>query len=364
VAGLLFVTPNLGLGGVQRQWSILLPELKERGHRVQVLALDAGGPFADELRQSGIDADVLGVRTRLDVSRLVQAPRRLRFAPDVVVSHSVSAQVVGAWLARRLAVPHLVADHGLIRIDPSTRTLRLHRSALVRLVAPRADRVVAVTNASRPALEGVGYARDRIRVIPNGVQSTGLSTTDPLEVRRTLGIRPDAFVALLPAALRPEKRPDVFIAAIERARRRSAAIVGVVAGDGPLREEVRAAAGKGLLVLGLRTDVPALMASADVVCLTSDAEALPMAALEAMASRRPVVGTDVGGTCEAVLDGTTGYLVSAGDVEAIAQRLLELAQDPGLRRRMGGAGLRHQRNCFALETMVDSYDALVREVMT
>ena len=97
----------------------------------------------------------------------------------------------------------------------------------------------------------------------------------------------------------------------------------------------------------MRRDVLELIRAADVVCLTSEAEALPMSILEAMALGGPVVATDVGGTREAVVDGETGLLVGAGDGEADRARC-STGRDPQRARAMGAAGRRRQRERFAM----------------
>ena len=97
------------------------------------------------------------------------------------------------------------------------------------------------------------------------------------------------------------------------------------------------------------------MRAAGAVCLTSEAEALPMSILEAMALGRPVVATNVGGTGEAVQDGETGFLVEPGDVEAVRRALVALAADPERAAAMGAAGRARQRERFDGEAMVDGY---------
>jgi glycosyltransferase involved in cell wall biosynthesis len=91
------------------------------------------------------------------------------------------------------------------------------------------------------------------------------------------------------------------------------------------------------------------------VCLTSEAEALPMSVLEAMALERPVVATSVGGTADAVVDGETGFLAAPGDVEAVTRALVALAADPERGAAMGAAGRTRQRERFDGEAMVDGY---------
>jgi glycosyltransferase involved in cell wall biosynthesis len=181
--------------------------------------------------------------------------------------------------------------------------------------------------------------------------------------RAALGIKSDAFVAVLIAALRPEKRVDVFFDAVTRARRRDPRITGVVAGDGPQLASLLQNAPAGMRLLGRHDDVAALIASADVVCLTSDAEALPMVILEAMAGARPVIATDVGGTRDAVVDSVTGYVVAPGDAGAFADCLVRLAADRELRVSLGAAGAKRQRDLFSTSLMVDRYEELLHEVV-
>jgi glycosyltransferase involved in cell wall biosynthesis len=78
--------------------------------------------------------------------------------------------------------------------------------------------------------------------------------------------------------------------------------------------------------------------TADIYCLPSYAENLPVSVLEAMAARLPVVGTPVAGTPEEIIEGETGFMVTPGDISALADRLIRLIQDPALRARMGQAG--------------------------
>jgi glycosyltransferase involved in cell wall biosynthesis len=109
-------------------------------------------------------------------------------------------------------------------------------------------------------------------------------------------------------------------------------------------------------LLGARRDVLELIAAAGAMCLPSEAEALPMSVLEAMALARPVMATDVGGTRDLVVDGETGYLIPAGDGAALTRSLLALAADTGRADRMGAAGRERQREHFSGERMIDGYE--------
>ena len=134
-----------------------------------------------------------------------------------------------------------------------------------------------------------------------------------------------------------------------------------MAGEGPEHERLaRLAEGSGVELLGVRRDALELIRASDALCLLSEAEALPMSILEAMALERPVVATRVGGTGDAVSDGETGLLVEPGDLAGAQRALLALAEDPERARAMGAAGRRRQRERFDGEAMVEGYLRRVR----
>jgi glycosyltransferase involved in cell wall biosynthesis len=358
VTRVLFVCPSLGLGGAERQWSLLVPELAARGFDVSLLTLDGEGPFYAELAASGIETRCARMRGRFDVRALVRVFRR-DVTPDVVVSRSVSGLVVGNALARRDHAFHISAEH----TDYSLLQLSLHRRALMRLVAPRVDLAIAVARAQVPSLLAHGYARDQLRVISNGVDASRLvARRSRIDVRCELGIADSEFLALLVATLRPEKRALDFVAAVSQAHSVNPRIRGVIAGGGPELEPVRAGAastGQVVAALGPRNDVADLMHAADVVCLTSSHEALPMSLLEAMAVGRAVVATAVGGVPELVEDGRTGLLADVGDASGFAKHLLAMAERPDLVAALGQAGRARQRSDFSADEMVDSYQRVL-----
>ena len=355
----LFVCPNLGLGGAERQWALLIPRLVERGIDAGVVTLDGKGPFFDELRDAGVPAACAGMRSRRDFRNLRRAFSLVIGRPDVVVSRGVSGHVVGSALARRAGAAHVATEH-------SPRRLEARQRLLVRGPARRAAAAIAVTGSQVPTLERLGYRRERIRVIPNGVDAAALKPRKPRhELRAQLGIGEGDFVAALVATLRPEKRATDFVRAVGVAHRVEERIRGVVVGSGPQSEDVRqlaAQTGGAVLALGARTDAVDVLAASDAVCLTSAIEALPMTLLEGMALARPLVATDVGGCGELVVEDETGLVVQPGDVGGFATALLRLAAEPEWACSLGEAGRARQRALFDVEAMTDAYAATFREV--
>lgn len=154
----------------------------------------------------------------------------------------------------------------------------------------------------------------------------------------------NGLTAMLVARLIPAKRIDVFIRAVTLARQRVPGIRGVIVGDGMERENAARLAGElgllpdGLLLLGERRDVPALLRHADALVLCSDDEGFSNVLLEGMAAGLPIVATPAGDSAAVVQAGATGSLVPFGDAEALAAALIDLAEQPERRQRWGEAG--------------------------
>jgi glycosyltransferase involved in cell wall biosynthesis len=142
----------------------------------------------------------------------------------------------------------------------------------------------------------------------------------------------------------------------------------VIAGDGPLREESEKLAidlklEETCLFIGNCPSVPDLLAASDICVLSSQAEGFSNSILEYMAAGRPVIATNVGGATEAVVEGETGYLVNAGDDQAMAERIVKLLRDPGRSLKMGLNGRRVVEERFSCESRLSNTSALYQRIL-
>jgi glycosyltransferase involved in cell wall biosynthesis len=176
-----------------------------------------------------------------------------------------------------------------------------------------------------------------------------------------------APLILCAARFAPVKRHADLLAALAQLRDAGRNFRAVLAGDGPLLQEMRALSAQ--LGLGAMVHFPgrvstdamrALIDDAAIAVLTSASEGMPGALMEAMASGVAVVGTDVSGTDELVVDGDSGLLVPAYDPPALARALARLIDDPELRRRLGAGGRRRMEESFSLDAMLASKERLYR----
>jgi glycosyltransferase involved in cell wall biosynthesis len=237
------------------------------------------------------------------------------------------------------------------------------RELAYRVTDGLADLTTIVSRAAAQRYMSVGAVPShKLKVVPNGVllQSFRSDTEARSRLRTNLGIG-DRFTWLAVGRLdTPKDYPNLLTAAARLSKRS----VLLIAGDGPLRTSMEQFAADlrisdRIRFLGIRKDIPALMAAADAYVMSSAWEGLPMVLLEASASALPIVATDVGGNNEIVLDGISGFLVSAKNPGALAAAMLRTEQlSADSCRSLGLAGREHVAKHYSLSSVVDQWEQI------
>lgn len=248
-------------------------------------------------------ARAIGARTAL---------ARSHERPEVVHGHFLFGVAPAAVrLGRSLGVPSVVTAHGTdVRLMESV--LPAARVAEILDACARATRVIAVSADLAVRLEQLGVARERIDVIPMGIDETVFGVTDKEAARAALGVARDARIILFVGRFTEEKGARILTQALEKI---GESVTGYVAGP----VDVNPAPLRALGILGPRL-LARWLAAADVMCLPSFSEGMPVAIAEALATGTPVVATRVGGIPEQ-LTSSNGALVEPGDVAALVSAL-------------------------------------------
>jgi glycosyltransferase involved in cell wall biosynthesis len=354
-------------GGAERLASLVAMRLDpERFERLLCATrLPTQPTFVDELEAAGVRVLSLDRRGRLDLPAWRPLLRLLRQEPvDVLHAHMFGSNVCGTVLGRLNRVPVIVAHEHTWSYEgqPLRRFIDrelVARGATVFLAVSREDR--------RRMIEVEGISPDDVRFLPIGIPP--LPAPSGRDVRAELAIEPGAPVVGTVCELRPQKALEVLVEAAALLREQMPGLRVLVAGDGPDRERLeRLVRRQGLeqvvTLLGLRRDVPDLLAALDVCVCCSDFEGSPLAVMEYMAAGKPVVATRVGGVPDLVVDGVTGHLVPPRDPGSLAEAVAGLLADPRRRRRLGDQGRLRQRREFDLDGTVrrleDLYETLAR----
>jgi len=238
-----------------------------------------------------------------------------------------------------------------------------------------ASRAVAVSHAVAAGLPD--FAAERVRVIPNGVDTQLMSPGNlgTSGLRAKLGVADDAVMVLAATRLDPTKRIEDLVACQRSLNdpRVHLVVAGSTSGFSDYERRVRTDAStlrETVTFCGSRNDMTALYRACDVVIHTGTVEGMPLTLVEAQSCGKPVIAYDVAGVKEAVHDGSTGILVPATDVALLTRALRELVNNPARRAEMGAAARVHalahhrieiqaDRNASVLTDMCGRPDALV-----
>jgi glycosyltransferase involved in cell wall biosynthesis len=349
-----YVIGELGKGGAEYQLVELLRGLDRRAYEPHVVVLAEGGFWADEVRRLDVPLTALPSRGHFDLARARGVRGVLRtLGPSVLHTVLWSANCYGRLAAVGLGIPRVVTAERNVVVRPRWQQLA------ERALDPMTD--VYLVNAGAVADELVrhGLPRAKIRVVHNGVD---LGRFPPFDVARggaraALGLPVERRLVAQIGRLAPQKDYPTFLGAAALLAARFPDVDFVVAGEGPDAEALRRMAtarglGGRIRWLGVRHDVPQLLAAVDVMLLTSRYEGLPNVVIEAMAAGAAVVATDVGGCRELVTPEEHGLLVSPGDVEGIAAAAARLLADEPRRVALVEAARRRVETAFSVDAMV------------
>jgi glycosyltransferase involved in cell wall biosynthesis len=381
----LRVIARLNMGGPALHVSYLTAGLAKRGYETTLVAgslapgEDSMAFVADELgvdvvRIDELHREISPARDVVAAVRLARLIRKIR--PHILHTHTAKAGAVGRFAAllagdaRPPVVVHTFHGHVLRGyFDPVRARAFRH---LERALARSTTALVAVSPQVRDDLVELDVApATRFAVVRLGIeldQRVAPTSNGRGETRRVLGIGERPFTVGWIGRMTGIKRTDDVLLAFKSLRGRGIDARLCLVGDGPDRDEVERRAHelgvmRETLFLGYQEQVASFFAAFDVFVLPSANEGTPVTAIEALAAGKPVVATRVGGIPDVVRDGEDGFLVALGDVEALADRLAQLATDDKLRERMGEAAQARVRERYSVERLVDDVDRLYRSLL-
>ena len=337
----LVLIKGLGRGGAEQLLVNAAPHLDTSRFEYEfAYALPAKDDLVSDLEEAGVSVRCLGgQRTGRWIDALRTHVRRTR--PDLVHAHSPYVAAVARVALPRKGLRMVYTEHNVWQsYHPMTSFANL-------VTYPRNDHVFAVSHEVRASIRYPHPLRFRlmppIETLHHGIDAASVSMwARPDGVRAEFGIPDEApFIATV-GSLKPQKDHRNLIRAMVKVRRAVPDARLVLVGDGAGRKELeRDLTNSGLqdsvVLAGYRDDAQRIAAACDVFVLSSKHEGLSIALLEAMALRRPVVVTRVGGLPEVVEHGREGLLVPPQDPAALGHAIAALLSDVGLRKRMGKA---------------------------
>jgi len=363
---ILYVIWSLKTGGAERCVVNLAKGLDKTKYNPIVCCLNAKGELAQELEKEGILVIALNKRGKFDFSvvrKLVEIMQVNHI--QVAHTHLWGANFWGRLAAKKAGVPVVIAhEHGIEQWRG-----RFH-SYLDKVLYKNTDRVVFVSEASRNLfLSMVKVGPEKCRVVYNGVDVARSQVTGHRsQVRKSLGLKDDDFIITSIGRLVKEKGHEYSLGALKLVLEKRPNTKALIVGDGQRMEELRSLKEKlglngSVNFLGKRDDIQDILSATDIFVLASTKEAMPLSILEAMASAKTVIATDVGGNRELVVNEKTGLLVPAKNSRALAEAILRVMDNLELAEQMAANGQKQVRESFSTDRWIKNIESLYREVL-
>jgi glycosyltransferase involved in cell wall biosynthesis len=364
-AKVLHLSTSSGPGGAERVISTLAQALNDDRFRV-IVGLFKSGWLQTECERLGVETRVIPLKGTLHMQWFRNCFRLVREERIALIhGHEFSAIVYG-WIVSRLAGIFFVGTvHG-----KNYFWQKLRRRLAYRTIS-RLGQLVAVSEDLKDFIvKTVGIPASRVQVIYNGVESgSPVSDAEIDRCRAELGLSAGDPVIGTVGSLYPVKGHRYLLDAMPTILRQYPNAVLLLIGRGELEislkeQTQRLGIEERVRFLGMRQNVPKLLAVMDVFVLPSLSEGLSLALLEAMASGKPVVATHVGGNSELIDHGRTGFLVQPEDARDLAANLLKLLSDPEKMQQFGRQAAERVRQHFSMGLMVDRYRDLYARALT
>ncbi|MCP4350577.1 MAG: glycosyltransferase [Desulfobacterales bacterium] len=355
---------ELGAGGAENGIINQVNHINPNLFETSVCTFIRGGSQTGRLNRSRTSLFELGKKDGNDITLPFRLGKLLmKWKPHILHTHAWGTLCEGLFGAKLSNIPVIVhGEHGTIQQKKTNIYVQ-------RLVWGFTDQVLSVSHEHAKELAAtIGYPRQKIRVVINGVDTERFSRKKENKIiRDSLGIKKDDVVIGTLGRLVPVKNQSLLIKAFAVLTERFPNIKLMLVGDGPLKDDLTELANSlGLssqvIFPGRRSDTPEMLNCMDIFALTSLSEGMSNTILEAMSSGLPVVATNVGGNPELVDDDVTGILVQSDNGKALADAFTALTENPDTRKDMGRSGRKRVENLFSLEAMVRNYEKLYLEL--
>ena len=362
----LLLSTSLGMGGADRQILYLTRALLSHGYDVRLVSMTALAEMGLQAATDGLPVSSLDMqRGKADWASFQRFIHLLQdWKPHLLTSFMYHANLLGRLAGKKAGVPLIVTSIRSERNGGSGRDWLMRITNWMDHCCTTNSQEVADSLLHRRLV-----ARGKLRVIPNGVDITAFLTPPEVGsgVRKELGVSDGEFLWVAIGRLLPQKDYPNLLQAFQLMAPTSARLA--IAGRGPLQDLLEQQVtqlgldGK-VTFMGVRRDVPALLAAADGFVLSSAWEGMPNVVMEAMAAGTPVVATRVGGVPELVDPGRSGFLAPPEDPVALAGSMRQLMLLPDWQRKaMGLHGRQHVTTRYGMGAMAERWIHLYEELL-
>jgi len=355
----IHMVEDLEVGGLEQVVATIVLGLNKDKYEVEIWCLAAGGLIADELKRNGIKVRVLGLTSYhnpMSVIKLAWLLRRERV--DIVHTHGYFPGIFSRLSGLLAHIPKTITH---------IHTTQKRRILIEKVFSFFSYKVLCVSQAVQEfIIREEGVKRAKTMLVYNGLEKPekNISYNEIVENRRLLGFAKGDTLLIVVAAIKKHKGHRVLLEAFANEVVRNSSLKLLIVGVGPLKAEIERYAQElnistNVKFTGLRRDISLLLSLSDIFILPSiEVEGLGLAIIEAIAMKKSVIGSDLGGIPEVIEDDSNGLLFPPGDVDRLSSAIERLANDRHLREQMGEMGRKLFEEKFTKEQMINSIETI------
>jgi len=372
---ILHVITDLDIGGAELMLKRLIESQQDNPDCMHmVISLTSLGAIGQQLKNIGVEVQVMGMRTLLDMPRIFyQLVRSIRMSrPDIVQTWMYHSDLLGGLAARIAGNRNVIWGLRGTAIPQTglsiTKIVVLLCSLFSRYI-PKV--IVCCAESVREAHVNLGYNKKKMLVIFNGYDLTHFKINRTLkkQVRRELGLQDEDIVVGIIGRFDPLKDYKNFVAAASTLSSKIKTVKYLMIGRGIDSENhilnewiCESEYSQRFILAGEHSDISSYLASMDIFCLSSCKEGFPNVVCEAMACGVPCVVTDVGDA--AYIVGKTGIVVPARDAEALSDGIYQLLIMDRIKRESLGLEARARiTENFSIEKILPTFKSLYSDIL-
>ena len=276
---------------------------------------------------------------------------------DIVQTHGYKSNFYALFATLFKNIPLIATCHPWVKTSRRIKTYAKIDKFLLR----KFDRIVAISYEVNQEILNAGISGNKIFIVDNGINVSRFEKKFDVEkIRQQFGIPIDSKVIGTVGRLSLEKGHFTLLEAAEKIIKKDPAVFFIITGDGVLKEKLEHKAKelkieKNMLFTGTINDIPELLSIFDIFVLPSLMEGLPMALLEAMAAKKPIIASKVGSIPKLIVPDETGLLVEPGDVSNLEKSIIELLKNKNKADRLAQNGYKTIVNKFSSKIMARKY---------
>jgi glycosyltransferase involved in cell wall biosynthesis len=354
-------------GGAENVLLMLALHRKDRFKMIAGLLKE--GWISQQLKDAGVPVIMIPSGRFIDIKLILNLLKIIKEEQiDIVQSHLLDMNFYSCIAAKIAGIPHISTEHGDVNRLP--KNINLKTFIKLKVTSILSNKIVFVSEDTKNIFLRISHtAKEKVSVIYNGRDFKKYeSMIDKKMKRAEIGIPEDAIIIGNVASLVLFKGQTYLLKAAQTVLKIFPNAFFIIIGCGKLEKELKKEADDlgisgNIKFLGFRTDVDELLKIMDIFVLPSTAEGFPLSIIEAMASKRPVIATRVSGNPEIVENGVSGVLIDPANPDILADKIIELINNPALAKEMAACGYKKVKDNFNHELMLKKYERLYSELI-